>query len=128
MLGTTNVNYDISIKQDFLPIFGTESFAQLKRSTKLRAVLTYHATFIELTSRMQGALQLFILDTPKQHDIQNDDLNHFFHAVKELARVRGIQVVFSSTEYRYVGDKLDAEWVLTFPGKSHEMFYGVASS
>lgn len=128
VLGTTNVNYDISFKQDFLPIFGTESVGQLKGSTKLRAVLAYHAAFIELTSTMQGSLRLFILDTPKQHDIQNDDLNNFFHALKELAQKRNIQVVFSSTEYRYVGDKLDAEWVPTFPGKSHEMFYGMPPS
>lgn len=128
ILGTINVNYDISFKNDFLPIFGTESVGQLKGSTKLRTVLAYHAAFIELTSTMQGALRLFILDTPKQHDIQNEDLDSFFRALKELARDRGIQIVFSSTEYRYVGDKLDAEWVPTFPGASHEMFYGTASS
>lgn len=124
VLGTTNVNYDISFKQDFSPVFGTESVGQLKGSTKLRTVLAYHAAFIELTATMQGTLRLFILDTPKQHDIQNDDLNNFFQALKELARERGIQVVFSSTEYRYVGDRLDAEWVPTFPGKAHEMFFG----
>lgn len=125
VLGTTNVNYDISFKQDFSPIFGTESIAQLKGSTKLRAVLAYHAAFIELYANMQGTLGVFILDTPKQHDIQNEDLNNFFSALKELARKRSIQVVFSSTEYRYIGDKLDAEWLPTFPGKSHEMFFGV---
>ena len=125
VLGTTNVNYDISFKQDFIPVFGTESIGQLKGSTKLRAVLAYHAAFIELTATMQGTLGVFILDTPKQHDIQNEDLNNFFSALKKLAQERGIQVVFSSTEYRYNGDKLDAEWVPTFPGKSHEMFYGV---
>jgi hypothetical protein len=125
VLGTTNVNYDVSFKQDFIPVFGTESISQLKGSTKLRAVLAYHAAFMELYATMQGTLGVFILDTPKQHDIQNEDLNNFFSALKELARERGIQVVFSSTEYRYIGDTLDAEWVPTFPGKSHEMFYGV---
>lgn len=127
VLGTTNVNYDISFKQDFIPVFGNESIGQLKGSTKLRAVLAYHAAFIELTASRHGALGWFILDTPKQHDIQNDDLNNFFSALKELAQERGIQVVFSSTEYRYIGDKYDAEWVPTFPGKSHEMFFGVTS-
>lgn len=126
VLGTTNVNYDVSFKQDFIPIFGTESIGQLKGSTKLRAVLAYHAAFIELYATMNGALGVFILDTPKQHDIQNEDLKNFFNALKELARKRGIQVVFSSTEYRYIGDELDVEWVPTFPGKLHDMFYGGA--
>lgn len=128
ILATPNVSFDVSFKQDFVPIFGNETVTQLKGSTKLRTVLAYHAAFIELTASMKGTPKLFILDTPKQHDIHNDDLNNFFVSLKELAHTTGVQIVFSSTEYRYHGDSSDAEWVPTFPGKKHEMFYGATEA
>ncbi|MYM65615.1 hypothetical protein GTP45_02050 [Pseudoduganella sp. FT55W] len=124
ILGTSNVNYDISFKQDFVPIFGNEVVGQLKGSTKLRTVLAYHAAFIEQMSISDGTLNIFILDTPKQHDIHNDDLNRYFLELKKLCSTRNVQVVFSSTEYHYEGDSDDAEWNPRFEGKLHPMFYG----
>jgi hypothetical protein len=124
VLNTPNVNFDITFKQDFIPIFGTETVNQLKGSTKLRTVLAYHAAFIEQMAKIGGSLKIFILDTPKQHDIHNDDLNNFFLALKVMSQEHGVQVIFSSTEYHYVGDGDDAEWNPSFPGKLHSMFFG----
>lgn len=124
VLGTSNVNYDISFRQDFIPVFGSEQLAQLKGSTKLRAVLAYHAAFIERMTVASSPLNLFILDTPKQHDIHNDDLNRYFLNLKKLCSDKNVQVVFSSTEYHYDGDDKDAEWNPRFEGKLHPMFYG----
>ena len=99
ILNTANVSLDISFKNDFAPIFGTESISQIKGSTKLRAVLAYHAAFVELVSRESSNFNLLILDTPKQHDINNEDLNNFVISLKEIAVKNSIQIVFSSTEY-----------------------------
>jgi hypothetical protein len=124
VLNTPNVSFDITFKQDFIPIFGSETVNQLKGSTKLRTVLAYHAAFIEYMAKIGGSLKIFILDTPKQHDIHNDDLNNFFLALKTMSQVYGVQIIFSSTEYHYVGDGNDAEWNPSFPGKLHPMFFG----
>ena len=126
ILNTPNVNFDITFKQDFIPIFGTETVNQLKGSTKLRTVLAYHAAFIEQMAKIGGSLKIFILDTPKQHDIHNDDLNNFFLALKAVSQEHQIQIIFSSTEYHYVGDDNDTEWNPSFPGKLHLMFFGTS--
>jgi arabinogalactan endo-1,4-beta-galactosidase len=116
------VSLDISFKNDFAPVFGTESISQIKGSTKLRAVLAYHAAFLELVSRESRNFNLLILDTPKQHDINNEDLNNFVTALKQVASKYSIQVVFSSTEYHYDCDSRDAEWNPVYPGQKHKMF------
>lgn len=122
ILNTANVSLDISFKNDFAPIFGTESISQIKGSTKLRAVLAYHAAFVELVSRESSNFNLLILDTPKQHDINNEDLNNFVISLKEIAVKNSIQIVFSSTEYHYDCDSRDAEWTPAYPGQKHKMF------
>lgn len=122
VLNTANVSLDISFKSDFAPIFGTESISQIKGSTKLRAVLAYHAAFVELVSRGNNNFNLLILDTPKQHDINNEDLNNFVISLKEIAAKNSIQIVFSSTEYHYDCDSRDAEWKPAYPGQKHKMF------
>lgn len=122
ILNTANVSLDISFKNDFAPVFGTENISQIKGSTKLRAVLAYHAAFLELVSRESGNFNLLILDTPKQHDINNEDLNNFVTALKQVASKYSIQVVFSSTEYHYDCDSRDAEWNPVYPGQKHKMF------
>lgn len=122
ILNTANVSLDISFKNDFTPVFGTESISQIKGSTKLRAVLAYHAAFIELVAREAGGFNILILDTPKQHDINNDDLNNYVISLKKIASEFGIQVIFSSTEYHYECNSDDIEWNPVFPGEKHNMF------
>jgi hypothetical protein len=127
VLNTSNVSFDISFRNDFVPIFGSETVSQLKGSTKLRTVLAYHAAFIEQMCEMNGSLRVFILDTPKQHDINNDDLNSFFLALKKMARSFDVQIIFSSTEYHYVGDENDTEWNPVFSGGKQLMYLGTVS-
>lgn len=120
---TTNISKNITFVDDFVPILGVETIKQLKGSTKIRTVLAYHAALIELLmSKSYMNFRFLILDTPKQHDIENQDLDGYMKSLKTLSAISGIQVVFSTTGYHYIGDQLDAEWEPKFPGEDHMMF------
>lgn len=122
-LHTSNISRDITFKDEFVPILGLETISQLKGSTRIRAVLAYHAALLELiTTRKKSSFQFLILDTPKQHEIHNDDLDRYLKALKKLAIDHGIQIVFSTTEYHYQGDDLDTEWNPQYPGEEQNMF------
>ncbi|WP_301583486.1 hypothetical protein [Halomonas alkaliantarctica] len=122
-LNTNNVSRDITFKDDFVPVLGKESISQLKGSTRIRAVLAYHAALLELfLERNKAPFRFFILDTPKQHEIHNDDLEQYIRELKRLSLTKGVQIVFSTTEYHYDGDDLDVEWVPEYPGKKQNMF------
>ena len=69
-----------------------------------------------------SVLKFFILDTPKQHEIQNVDLDSYFRALKQLSSSMGLQIVFSTTEYRYVGNKRDVDWEPRYEGEKQMMF------
>jgi len=126
IINTDNINRNISFKDDFQPIFGVEGIAQLKGSTKVRAVLAFHAALLELALVKDRALFRFlILDTPKQHDINNTDLGAYVNALKQLAAKFEVQIIFSNTEFHYKGDETDAEWIPLFPGEKHKMFYRI---
>lgn len=120
---TTNISKNITFVDDFVPILGVETIKQLKGSTKIRTVLAYHAALIELLmSKSYMNFRFLILDTPKQHDIENQDLDGYMKSLKTLSAISGIQVVFSTTGYHYIGDQLDTEWEPKFPGEDHMMF------
>lgn len=120
---TTNISKNITFVDDFVPILGVETIKQLKGSTKIRTVLAYHAALIELLmSKSYMNFRFLILDTPKQHDIENQDLDGYMKSLKTLSAISGIQVVFSTTGYHYIGDKHDTEWEPKFPGDDHMMF------
>jgi hypothetical protein len=122
-LHTSNISRDISFKDDFVPILGVEGIPQLKGSTKVRAVLAYHAAILELMAEnKKTSFGFLLLDTPKQHEIHNDDLDRYVQALKTLSAKHGLQIVFSTTEYHYHGDKLDEEWNPMYPGKEQNMF------
>jgi DNA repair exonuclease SbcCD ATPase subunit len=128
ILNTKNVSLDIAYKDDFTPTLGPESVGQLKGSTKVRAVLAYHAAVLELlAAREQSVLKILILDTPKQHEINSEDLNRYFVALKDVSHKFGIQVVFSTTEYHYGIKENDKEWVPMEPGEEQNMFFRVGS-
>ena len=122
-LRTKNISKDISFVDDFKPVLGSENVSQLKGSTRIRVVLAYHAALFELiVKREDRPFSFLILDTPKQHEIHNDDLDEYMIALKSLSENNGIQVVFSTTEYHYEGNELDIDWIPKFPGDEQNMF------
>lgn len=120
---TSNISRDITFKDDFTPVLGMEKISQLKGSTRIRAVLAFHAALLELTANhAKNGLKFLILDTPKQHEIHNEDLNKYMNSLKKLCSKHDLQVVFSTTEYHYSGDKHDVDWTPQFPGSEQNMF------
>ncbi|MBX8601585.1 hypothetical protein K5D40_04975 [Pseudomonas cichorii] len=123
VLHTHNVSKDVTFKDDFTPLLGVETIAQLKGSTKIRAVLAYHAAVFQVfAEREVPGFRFMILDTPKQHEIHNDDLGRYLGRLKVLCAERGAQIVFSTTEYHYDGDEKDAEWTPKYEGEEQLMF------
>lgn len=123
VLHTHNVSKDVTFKDDFTPLLGTETISQLKGSTKIRAVLAYHAAIFQVFAERRAAgFRFLILDTPKQHEIHNDDLGRYLGSLKKLCVERGVQIVFSTTEYHYDGDDKDAEWTPAYEGEEQLMF------
>lgn len=123
VIHTSNISHDITFKDDFTPILGNETISQLKGSTRIRAVLAFHAALIELMATFKAvSFKFIILDTPKQHEIHNDDLNRYIKELKDICIAHNIQVVFSTTEYHYIGDTNDSEWNPKYPGIEQKMF------
>ncbi|MBA0211580.1 AAA family ATPase [Pectobacterium brasiliense] len=122
-INTLNISKDISFSDDLTPELGNEKVTQLSGSTRIRAVLAYHAALIELFLRRGNCpLKLLILDTPKQHDIDNQDLNEFMMKLKSLSVEFGLQIIFSTTGYHYVGDSFDKELNPIYPGLEQPMY------
>lgn len=123
LIHTSNVSYDVTFLDDFFPVLGKEKVSQLKGSTRIRAVLAFHAALIELMSNLDKlSFRFLILDTPKQHEINNDHLNNYMKSLKEICVKSDIQIVFSTTEYHYDGDEKDVEWKPSYKGKEQLMF------
>ncbi|MCB5316333.1 hypothetical protein LH413_02295 [Yersinia massiliensis] len=123
ILNTLNIDKNISFKDDFYPELGNEKLTHLKGSTRVRAILAYKAALVELMC-VSGTMpfKFIIFDTPKQHETHYEDIDKFMNELKILSMKYGFQVVFSSTEYKYVGDQNDMIWEPKFPGEEHEMF------
>jgi ABC-type cobalamin transport system ATPase subunit len=123
VLQTRNVSFDIGYVNDFEPVFDGESIQSLSGSTKIRVLLAYHAALIEAVLSKNGdSLPFLVFDTPKQHEIDSEDLDAFFQELKKLCRKFGIQVVFSTSEYHYVGDDIDIEYLPQYEGQSQKMY------
>lgn len=123
ILKTKNISLDISFSNDFMPVLGVEPIHHLTGSTLIRAVLAFHAAIIELLfDNNQKSFSFLIFDTPKQHEIHDDDLNNYMHALKILCNRYEIQVIFSTTEYHYLGNARDTEWIPLYKGKEQDMF------
>ena len=120
-LKTSNISHDISFKDDFEPILGEESVNQLSGSTGSRTVLAFHAALLELAA-ISAPFRFLILDAPKQHETENIDLDRYMKALKELCSQYDLQVVFSATEYEYIGDHNDAIWEPEFIEDGKKMF------
>lgn len=123
VLQTRNVSFDIEYVNDFEPVFDGESIQSLSGSTKIRVLLAYHAALLEsVLSKSGNSLPFLILDTPKQHEIDSKDLDAFFKELKKLCRKYDIQVIFSTSEYHYLGDDIDIEYLPTYEGQSQNMY------
>jgi hypothetical protein len=123
VIHTSNISRDITFKDDFTPVLGVETVSDLKGSTRIRTVLAFHAALIELMTKFDSVtFNFLILDTPKQHEIHNDDLDRYLRTLKTLCSAHKIQIVFSTTEYHYQGDVSDVEWIPKFPGEEQNMF------
>lgn len=120
---TSNISHDITFKDDFVPILGTETIPQLKGSTRSRAILAYHAALIQLLGENESlAFKFLILDTPKQHETHVNDLDRYMLELKHLCSQLDVQVIFSTTEYHYNGNGMDSEWNPEYPGEEQNMF------
>jgi energy-coupling factor transporter ATP-binding protein EcfA2 len=125
ILKTMNVSTDMSIDADFEIQFGQEKITQFKGSTLLRVVLAIRTAAFELyLGEAHGAFRFLILDTPRQQDVQREDLGGYIEELKRLAAKMDAQIVFSTTNYRYKCLEGDAEWQPTFAGAKQKMFLG----
>lgn len=123
VLRTKNISFDISFYNDFMPTLGSENINNLTGSTLIRAVLAFHASIMELLFKNnKGSFGFLIFDTPKQHEIHNTDLDNYIQELKRLCEEYSIQVIFSTTEYHYIGDNKDSEWIPVHRGKEQNMF------
>ncbi len=123
ILQTRNVSFDIEYVNDFEPIFDGESIQSLSGSTKIRVLLAYHAALLESVLIKRGdSLPFLVFDTPKQHEIDSEDLDAFFKELKKLCKKFGIQVVFSTSEYHYLGDAKDIEYLPLYEGQNQKMY------
>lgn len=120
-LKTSNISHDISFKNDFEPILGEESVNQLSGSTGSRTVLAFHAALLELAATT-SPFKFLILDAPKQHETENIDLDRYMKSLKQLCSKYNLQIVFSATEYEYLGDDNDALWEPRYPLGEKMMF------
>lgn len=123
VLETKNVKRDVEIDLDFKITFGGERIEQIPGSTKIRVVLAIHAAILEeYLKQPNRPFRFLILDTPKQQEIQTQDLAGYLVAVSKLVGQADAQLVFSTTEYRFPSERQDAEWVPTFAGPEQPMY------
>lgn len=127
-LHTKNVSREVHVDSDFGVQFGAEKIRQFRGSTLVRVILAIRAALFELYTRdPANRFRFFILDTPRQQDIEAVDLGNFIANLKELARQNQAQIIFSTTEYHYECDVEDREWTPQYQGTEQKMFLGVGT-
>jgi hypothetical protein len=125
VLRTNNVSRQVAVDADFQVMFGVEKLNAIKGSTLTRLVLAIRTATIEvLMEKSSFSPRFFILDTPRQQDIDRHDFSTYIDALKAMAARHHVQIVFSSTDYHYPLAKRDVEWVPDFPGEEHVMYLG----
>jgi hypothetical protein len=126
ILMTKNVSREISIDPDFNIFFAKEKISQFSGSTLLRVVLAVKAAFFEIhISKDLPEIEFLILDTPRQQDIEAEHFGAYIQKLKNLASTKNAQIIFSTTEYHYIPQVNDIEWVPTFLGEEQKMFLGI---
>jgi predicted nucleic acid-binding Zn-ribbon protein len=125
VLQTMNVSRDVEVDTDFGVTFGGEKVGQIKGSTLVRVVLAIRtAAFETYADEASSGMRFFILDTPRQQDIDRVSLSNYIAELRALATARNFQVVFSTTDYHYDCGPDDREWRPTFAGFKQPMFLG----
>lgn len=125
ILNTNNVSRDVVVDSDFSVSFGGEALKTIKGSTRTRAILAIRTATIEIfTSTDNDGPRFFILDTPRQQDIDRSDFATYIDALKELSQTNNVQIVFSSSNYQYPLKDGDVSWSPDFPGEEYPMFLG----
>lgn len=128
-LHTKNVSREVHVDNDFGVRFGEEKIRAFRGSTLVRVILAIRAALFELYTRdPANRFRFFILDTPRQQDIEAIDLGNFIGNLKELAMRNQAQIIFSTTEYHYECDAQDREWTPQYPGPEQKMFLGVGEA
>lgn len=128
ILGTENVDRNLSVDQDLRFQFGNEQIRAFKGSTLVRVVLAIHAALFEAYMTRPGEkFSCLIFDTPNQQEIKTEDLRNFMRALKRLCADHHAQVVFASKDYRYEADDHDVIVEPSFPGMQHSMYLGLLS-
>ncbi|OZS41328.1 hypothetical protein ASV53_24330 [Photobacterium sanguinicancri] len=125
ILNTTNVSREIVFDSDFKPVFGYEFANVIKGSTKTRIVLAMRAAVFEAyLKESKREFRFFILDTPKQQEIQTSDLTNYLIELNNLARDNNAQIIYSSTEFKLDMGSRDKEWIPKFSGFEKPMYLG----
>ncbi len=127
-LNTVNVPKIVEVQQDFKAKFGGESLTKFDGSTRLRIVLAYHAALIQTIAESNpSGLRFLILDTPAQHNIDTEDLDEYLRALRDLATKSNVQIIFSTTKYRYEEQDGDITWEASYEGFEQLMYLGKPS-
>lgn len=125
VLNTNNVSRNVSVDADFTVLFGGERLKTIKGSTRTRAVLAIRTATIEVFAQTtRTGPRFFVLDTPRQQDIDRTDFAKYINALKALSLDQNVQIVFSSSNYQYPLTEGDVSWSPDFPGEEHPMFLG----
>ena len=124
-LRSMTISREVKIDSEFKPILGEEKLKVFKGSSKARTVLAYHAAlFSQLLSRTDSGFRFLIFDTPRQHELQIEDLDDYMQLLKQIARDCNAQIIFSTTSYRYSLTEGDEEWLPSFPQFNQPMYLG----
>lgn len=125
-LNTQNIYGEAEFDRDFNFSIGEDKLDAFDGSTLIRIVLAFHAAAFELILE-EGvpSLDIYVLDTPKQHEIDSQDLDNYFNRLREVVSdtERG-QIVFSATEYKMGLGKADALWEPEFGTAEQPRYLG----
>jgi hypothetical protein len=127
-LDTPNASRDVEIDLEFKFKFGNEPIDVFTGSTRSRLILAVHAAIFECYLRdAERPFRFLILDTPKQQELNSDDLAKFLNALQLVCDELKGQFLISATEYRHPIGTGDIEWLPQFPGLKQSMYLGPPS-
>jgi hypothetical protein len=125
ILKTPNASRDIEIDLDFKFRFGVEPLEAFTGSTKVRLILAIHAAIFEAyLINPKNPFRFLILDTPKQHELNTEDLAKYLEELQSICDSMNGQILISSTEYHHIVGEADIEWLPQYPGVEQNMYLG----
>jgi hypothetical protein len=125
LLNTPNASREVQIDPDFRIRFGSEPIEAFAGSTRSRLILAIHAAIFEhYLSEPDRPFRFLILDTPKQQELDSNDLGAYLSALRDLCDAHDGQIVISASEYRHALGAGDAEWAPSFAYGKKMMYLG----